>query len=463
VIWLAAFAACNGEGSSNVRSVSPPPLGSTTAAAPPAAPVTPGAAPATNPATVNLTIAWWGSQDRHSRTIKAIQLFQQKHPNIRFNYEYGSNGEYWSRIKVGTDPANLPDIIQHDYAYIEEWTTKGRLLPLDDLVANGTINMADVPRNIVEGGRIGGKLMGIGLGTNTQCFILDVDAFKAAGEALPPDNWTWADFEAISGRLKAKLNIPGYGIALHLYTPWRAVYLSAGSWVFNMPGTALGYTDDLPWINFWKMLLRMQTAGTMVPYAEEKTKFPDSANVEGLPIITKQAAMEQIHSNQLVAMWNRAGDSRTFKLVPIPRVVATGPSVYVKPAQYFSITAGSRHPKEAAMFIDFFTNDLAANEALAAERGVPISTKVLTALKPTLGKAQAEVFNLLERVNRDARPLPPPDPAPWEQIRNTIYIPKVAEPIMTGMVTPEQGVALFRREANALLSVTPPPIMSGTR
>src|SRR5215213_9879032 len=36
------------------------------------------AAPAAKPGeTVELRFAWWGSQDRHDRTIKAIQLFEQ--------------------------------------------------------------------------------------------------------------------------------------------------------------------------------------------------------------------------------------------------------------------------------------------------------------------------------------------------------------------------------------------------
>jgi multiple sugar transport system substrate-binding protein len=448
------------------QSQSQAPLGPTTATGGPAAtPVNPIAKPPTNDQRVNLTIAWWGSQDRHNRTIKVIELFQKKYPNIKINYDFGTNPEYWGKIKVGTDPGNLPDIIQHDYAYIDEWTVKGKLLDLDPLVADGTINLTDVPKTIVDGGRMRGKLVGIALGTNTQCFILDVDAFQKAGIPLPADNWTWADFETISMNVKAKLNIPGYGTALYLYTPWQAVYLSSNLWVFNTAGDALGYTEmqDAAWVNFFKMLLRMQSAGTIVPYMEEKTKYPDSANVEALPIITKASAMEQIHSNQLVAMWTKAGlDTRNFVLRPIPRTMATGPSVYIKPAQYFSITAGTKHPKEAAMFLDFFTNDLEANDALAAERGVPINSKVLTALKPKLGKVQAEVFDLIDRVIKDGRPLPPPNPPAWEQIRNTVFIPKVTEPIMLGTLTPEMGVALFRREASALLSgAMPPPVMTG--
>ena len=30
---------------------------------------------------VDLRMAWWGSQDRHDRTIKAIELYESLHPN----------------------------------------------------------------------------------------------------------------------------------------------------------------------------------------------------------------------------------------------------------------------------------------------------------------------------------------------------------------------------------------------
>ena len=32
----------------------------------------------------------WGSQDRHDRTIKAIELYESLHPNVKIEYEYYS-------------------------------------------------------------------------------------------------------------------------------------------------------------------------------------------------------------------------------------------------------------------------------------------------------------------------------------------------------------------------------------
>src|SRR5438309_7774687 len=88
IVWqsvLAAIALIASACSS--PSTAPPPqstAGSGTNAAPAAA--QPTAAPAQ--VKVEMRFAWWGSQDRHNRTIKAIELFEQQHPNITFTYEF---------------------------------------------------------------------------------------------------------------------------------------------------------------------------------------------------------------------------------------------------------------------------------------------------------------------------------------------------------------------------------------
>ena len=124
----------------------------------------------------------------------------------------------------------------------------------------------------------------------------------------------------------------------------------------------------------------------------------------------------------------------------------------MKPSQYFSITSASKYPKEAAMFIDFFTNDIEANKILGGERGVPIATKVATGIKPSLNKKAVESFTVIERGNAYATKLPPNDPITWTTILTQIFGPKVVDPIMNGLITPEEGVALFRREASQVLA-----------
>ena len=185
-------------------------------------------------APIQMKIAWWGSQDRHDRTIAVLKLFEQKHPEVHFSTEYDASTPYWTKMYAHAAGGTLPDIMQQDYAYITEWASKGWLLPLDDLAgAGGSLDLSDVPPAIVDHGRIGGKLVGVSLGSNTQCFVLDVDAFQAAGVALPTDTWTWPDFESKALEIKAKSNLWGFGTALYLYTPWKSLFLSDGTWVFS--------------------------------------------------------------------------------------------------------------------------------------------------------------------------------------------------------------------------------------
>jgi multiple sugar transport system substrate-binding protein len=338
---------------------------------------------------------------------------------------------------------------------VEEWTKRNLLYTLDDLVKDKTIDLTDVPAGVVDGGKVNGKIVAVSLGTNTQSMVLDTNAFAKAGVALPTDDWTWADFEKIAMDIHAKLPaVWGFGTGLHGYTPgWKAVTLSTGKWVFSADGKALGYTDDAPWIEHWKMILRLQAAGALPTLAQE----PKTSNIEATPLAFGNAAMEFAHSNQLVALWTAAGTARTLKAFPVPKVVGGKSPVYLKPSQYFSVTATSKHPKEAAEFISFFTNDVDANIILGGERGVPIAVKVATALKPKLSKMAAESFDLIDRVTKYATPLPPNDPPAWTPILTGIFTPRVEVPVMNLVWTPEMAVMNFRTEATAVLMGSPVP------
>jgi multiple sugar transport system substrate-binding protein len=404
-------------------------------------------------APVELRVAWWGSQDRHNRTIKAIELFQKKYPNVKVTYEFAGWGDYWTKMTTQAAGRNLPDVMQQDYAYITEWSSRGLLAPLDDYVKAGTIDTRDVADAAIRGGVVNGKLVGVNLGSNSQCWLLDVDAFKKAGVELPPLNWTWADFEKTAQALHSKLGIWGMGTQAADNQIWGALYLSAGQWRYTADGTKIGYESDKPLVDHFNMLLRLQKAGALIPRADEMASHNQETSVELTPLVSKKAAMAYFWSNQVVAVWKAAGgDERNLVLHPLPRVSGGKSANFMKPSQFFSVTSQAKHPKEAAMFIDFVTNSVEANEVLLAERGVPISSKVQKALVPKLGRSQAEMFAYLDRISKDVQPIPPPDPPGHTDIVKNVYNPQVLDPVLYGRLEPEKGAALLRQEANAILA-----------
>jgi multiple sugar transport system substrate-binding protein len=399
---------------------------------------------------IELRVSWWGSQNRHDRTIKVIEMFQQEHPDIKIVYEFANWDDYWTKLLTQAAGGNLPDVMQQDYARIEEFVSKKLLLPLDDYVKDGVLNLSNVEESLLAGGRLNGKLYAINLGANSQCLAIDVDAFKKAGMELPKQNWTLADFEKIALEFKAKTGLYIIGAQLNNEQQWKSLYLSLGQWAYSKDGKSLGYTDDQPLIDYLKMVLRLQEAGAIPPMAEELELMKQG--IEAEPMVKGKAAMEYLWSNQIVAVAKAAGEGRHFVLNHLPRMKPDGPAAnYVKPSQFFSVTSHSKHPKEAAMFIDYFTNSVEANKVLLAERGVPISSVVAKALEPLLTDSQKEMFAYMARVAKDNSPLPPPDPKNHAEFMNTVYLPAVIQPIRFGKLSVEDGVKLLRERSKDIL------------
>ena len=442
--------------SSPAASPAPPPAGG---AAQPTAPsggaaAQPAAAGAASGQPIELRFAWWGSQDRHNRTIKVIEMYEALHPNIKITYEFAGFTDYFTKMATYATGGNLPDLMQQDYATIQQWTGNGLLLPLDDYVNDRTINLSDVPKNSIDGGRINGKLIALNMGNNSQAMALDTDAFQKAGIPLPPTNWTWDDFAKIAMDFKTKQNLNGGGANLGDIQMWKSFYLGYGQWGFSADGKGLGYTDDSKFVDYLKLLMRLQDAGAITSQQEEIANYRAS-NVEALPIVGGKAAMQYMWSNQLVAAWAAAGDNRHFKLTMLPRPKdGTQAENYPKPSQFISITKDSKHPKEAAQFIDYLTNDVEANKVLLGERGVPISPKIAEAIKPLLTPAQLETQDYLGIVAKEAAPLPPPDPAAQTNLANNIYLPQLLDPVLLKQISPEAAVAQFRKDATNLLQTS---------
>jgi multiple sugar transport system substrate-binding protein len=395
-------------------------------------------------------ISWWGSQNRHDRTIATIELYEELNPDIDIVFEFQGWGDHWTKLATQAAGGELPDIMQHDYARIEEWVGNDLLTALDSYIESGAIDTEFIADSSLAGGMVNGSLYGINLGNNSEVFTLDIDAFEAAGLELPALDWTWADFEDIATTLNSELDIYGINAGITSNQLWKSQYMGCcDQWAYNADGTALGYEDDQPLIDYYNMLLRLQENGGMQSW--EESVAMGEQGVEATPMVTGDAAMAYHWSNQIVAVWTAAGEDRNFVMYPIPRPEGGQSQNYIKPSMFFSITSQAKQPDEAAAFIDWFVNSVEANEILAAERGVPVSSVVREALLPNLGAAQAEMFNYLGVIELDNSPIRPADPEGHADIANNVYLPEFVDPVMYGLISAEEGAAILREESNRIL------------
>ncbi len=397
-----------------------------------------------------LTVTWWGSQARHDRTIELIELFESEHPGLEITYEFSGWGDYWTRVNTQATGGNVACVMQQDYAYLTEWATRDLLMPLDELIESGAIDVSNVDQSVLDSGKVNGETFGISLGTNSQTFILDVDAFEAAGVELPAKDWTWEDFEEISNQIHEASGI--WSIA---YGPWddnmmKSVLISSGQWLFSEDGSAIGITEPQVWFDHLARIKRLMDSGAIAPMEEQADIA--AAGLEGSPIVEGNEAIRYQWSNQVVALTTAAGEDRNFILHPLPRVSEGQSANYLKPSMFFSITAGCPNPELAAEFINFATNDLEANDILFAERGVPISSEVREYLAEKVDPVTAQIFEFIAEVGEDASPVPLPDPAGWSDVNANVLYPQYIDQVLFGQTTPEEGYDFFVSESNSILA-----------
>ncbi len=410
--------------------------------------------PAAPPAQARLRVTWWGSTARHERTIRVLQMFEKEHPSVSVDYEYASWNDYWTRLTTQAAGNNLPDVMQQDYQYLTEWVGRELIVPLDPQLAAGSLDLSGAGESSIAGGRVGGRLYGVSMGINSVCMLLDADAFRKADVALPAYDWTWSDFERISLLLTRRLGIPAVsGNIVHDHV-WRSMYLGKGLWAYTKDGRSLGYpqTEDSVFAEQMKLAKRLIAAGAMIPYSEvvaARTK-----GVEDDPIVRRGSVITFLWSNQVVAAWTAAGvDARRFELRPLPRLgPQAGSSNYLKPSLFFSTTKNAGSAALAAELISYFVNSIDANKVLLAERGVPIVAAVRDALKPLLAAPQRAVFDYLDRIQKDVAPIPPPDPVGNTDLINNVFDKLVVDPVMFGVISPEEGMRILRREAARILA-----------
>ena len=399
----------------------------------------------------SMSVMWWGSQNRHDRTIRAIELYMERNPGVEVTYEFAGWSDYWTKATTMAAGGRLPDIMQNGYAPISDWIDKGLIDPWDDSIEAGLIDLSDVPEAAVQGGRFDGLLYGFSLGMNSQCVVIDLDMFEAAGIDVPPRNWTWDDFEDIAERLYDNLGV--YAISgLDGELVWKALYIANGEWIYSEDGRSLGYDDDSIYVDHLNMVRRLTDYGAYPSRDIVLAEHGRGYDIEQTPIVSGEGAMAIIWSNQITAMTSAAGEERRFFMTHLPRLRADGPAAnFVKPALFFSRTAQSRNPEEAARFVNFITNDIEVNRILMAERGVPIANRIREDLAPKVDEFTRMAFDFVGRVTQDSSPIPPPETAGHRQIINNVFWNLFIDPVSFGEISVEEGVALLRREAEQIL------------
>ena len=398
---------------------------------------------------VTLRVAWWGNPTRDARTLKVIEMYMAKHPNVIIQPETTAWAGYWDKLATQAAANVLPDVMQHDYVYLRQYVEKNLLLDLTPFVRSRTIDLTGVDALSYSGGKVKNRLFGVNLGTNAMGLAYDPAVMQKAGLAAPSRNWTWLDLERMALTIFTKTGVRtlpfGTADPRPIFEDW--VRQSGKSFYDTKEGGSLGFADEQLLTEYFAIQVRLLKAGALVkPETAFVTKTVDEGEfAKGL------SWLDFVWSNQLVMQAN--ANKRPVVLALLPRIAKPKrPGAYLKPAMFFTAAKSTAHQEEAARFINYFLHDIEANKVLLAERGIPIVPKVRNTLKEMVDPINKQVFEFIALVGNDASPIDPPDPPGSGEVlklfRDTL------QEVLYQTVSPKDGAARFIKGANAILAAS---------
>lgn len=371
-----------------------------------------------------LSLMWWGSDTRHEKTIKVIEMYEEL-TGIDITYEYLDGSSYWTSFQAKMAANDLPDVFQMGNNWLVYYDT---IYPLNDYIADGTIDTTNISDAMLATtiNQANGDVTGISNGTNARCFAYNPAIFDEAGVPYPTDNWTWDDFADACRKITAKTGNPAITsleyetVTFSTVTQWKEGYN-----FYAKDGSDFAFNGDTEPITYIMTLMNdLMNEGCIGDWGIQNEV---NGNIEADWIAYGDAAIVMLSSNQFNALSNVAAESGIeLELATFPRVHADGQSgMVVRSSQQMSIYSGSDKKDIAANFLNFWVNDVEANKILNCERGVSISSDVLSALQSDSSltdTATAKIYAFIDKVGSfpDIANSSPAEPAASEEIKNVL-------------------------------------------
>ena len=87
-------------------------------------------------------MAWWGNQTRNERTQKILDMYSEENPGVTIDGQFSEFNDYWNKLATAAAGHSMPDIVQMDYKYLQQYVNINLLVDLTPYIEDGTIDTA---------------------------------------------------------------------------------------------------------------------------------------------------------------------------------------------------------------------------------------------------------------------------------------------------------------------------------
>ncbi len=399
---------------------------------------------------VNLIFSWWGNQTRNERTQAVLDMYTEQNPNVTFDGQFAEWADYWNKLATASAGHALPDIVQMDYKYLEQYVSNNLLVDLTPYIESGVIDVSNVDEGILNSGKVGDGIYAICNGINAPALLYNKTLLDENGITVK-DNMTTDEFmdlcREVYEKTGYKTNVAyNNGDNLIEYT-MRA----NGEILFEKDKLGVASPESLEaFFNYYETGMKEGWHVDPSIFAERTI-----GSVEQEPLVygTNPETMSWCafyYSNQLTAMMNAAPEGMEIGMTTWPSADPVK-SDYLKPSQFFAVTVDSKNPEEAAKVLNFITNSEECNNVLLGERGVPISSVVADAIAPQMSEGDQEVIRYInEVVTPNSSTINPPAPDGASEVYD--LIDKLEERLCYGEITAKEAAQELFEQGNKIMA-----------
>ncbi len=400
----------------------------------------------------DLTMTWWGSDQRHVGYQKALAAFTKKNPEIKIKSRYSGFDGYFDKFNTQVSGGSAPDLLQMDRALVAVYAKKGVLAPLDEYVGK-SLDLSGFSESLLESGTVDGKLYGVPSGIGVNVVTLNVTGLKRLGIAEPDKEWTWEELKTYASGIYKASGGRTFGVDDGGGSTNQAFEIFArekGQTLYTSDGK-LGHTKETleEWWTYWAEMRKIRASPGGAVTSSAHNDLTKNAVVIGKAMITFDSGL------------NSSGGTitgATLDFVPTPHGSWRGAREgnYVNGGVLLSATKRSSHIADSAKVMAYFAQDATAIKEMALLRGIPPTARAREIVAPSMSandkRAAYAATYLSDRVGKASNVLPAPvaPPAGADQITELLFQSNLA--IAFGKKTIKAALSEYFDEAESILS-----------
>ena len=343
----------------------------------------------------------------------------------------------------------MPDVVQMDYMYLDQYAKSGLLVDLKPYIENGTLDVSQISENTIASGTVDGGVYAIAAGINAPALHYNKTLLDGVGITVK-DNMTMDEFFALCKEVYEKTGVKT-NISYGSVNSWSEYFMR--SYDIVPFGDKCMNGDETSWTPFFEMYTTGLSEGWML----DPSVFAEITvgSVEQTPMVYGQTPETQSwcefsNSNQLTAMQKAAPEGTEIGITTWP---APDPkkSAYLKSSQFFSVGSDAKNPEEAVKLLNWLINSSEANNILLGERGVPAPANIAEEVAPQISEVDQKVVAFInDVVTPNCSPINPPQPDGASEVYDLLN--RTVEKVCYGELDAPTAASQFWTEANKIMS-----------